>query len=95
MSTKTNEKYDSIQKKIKDIKDSTSDKGTQYRGLIEYARGEDNVEHKIYIVEEAIKLIPEALDAYYVMMVWELFTGGNFNRGYSYGIRVSPERSSL
>ena len=81
--------------KTKEILESESETGEKYRQLIALA-GEigDKANDKIYIIEEAIKLVPEALDAYYIMMVYELFIGGNFHRGYSYGTRVSPERQS-
>ena len=77
--------------KTKEILESESEIGEKYRQLIVLAGEIDKTNDKIYIIEEAIKLVPEALDAYYVMMVYELFLGGNFHRGYSYGTRVSPE----
>lgn len=79
---------------VKDILNSKIETGEKYRQLVDLSRNSDNINDKIYTTEEAIKLIPEALDAYYSMMVYELFIGGNFHRGYAYGTRVSPERQS-
>lgn len=85
---------ENVLSRVKEIHASKDDNGEKYRQLTTLGKNSENINDKIYAIEEAIKLIPEALDAYYVMMVHELFVGGNFNRGYSYGTRVSPERNS-
>jgi len=89
-----NDLSENILSKVKEIHESKDENGEKYRQLIVLGKESNNINDKIYSIEEAIKLFPDALDAYYVMMVYELFVGGNFNRGYSYGTRVSPERQS-
>ena len=84
---------ENVLSRVKEIHESKDDTSEKYRQLVSLGRESENND-KIYAIEEAITLFPDALDAYYVMMVYELFVGGNFNRGYSYGTRVSPERQS-
>jgi len=84
---------ENVLSRVKEIHESKDDTSEKYRQLVSLGRESENND-KIYAIEEAITLFPDALDAYYVMMVYELFIGGNFNRGYSYGTRVSPERQS-
>lgn len=85
---------ENVLSKVKKIHEVENETGEKYRQLTMLGKNSENINDKIYSIEEAIKLVPEALDAYYIMMVYELFIGGNFNRGYSYGTRVSPERNS-